>query len=367
MRRATLRTRTIPEDTMFCASFGIDTINNCSRASSPLSRMMTTLRALSQCRIWFALTLLALVAPCHSQELVLAVSQGALSLPVLVADDQGYFAAEGVAVRTQDCIDGRRCLQLLFDGKAQLATATDLPIAFKSFERIDYAILATFASSARDIKLVVRKSSGIADPKHLEGKRVATVKGTSAHYFLDSYLLFNDVDTTKVTVVPLPPEQLSAALERREVDAVAVWEPFAYRAMKTLGADGAVLPSPRIYTETFNLIADRRTIAAREGDLVKVLRALERGQQFIREHPKIAQSILLRRLSLDQAFVDWAWGDLNYRMALDQSLVTTLEGEARWAVREGHVSADKRVPNFLGVVYPGPLRKAVPGAVTLAQ
>jgi len=97
----------------------------------------------------------------------------------------------------------------------------------------------------------------------LEGKRVATVKGASAHYFLDSYLLFNDVDTTKVRVVSLAPEQMSAALERREVDAVAIWEPHAYLALKTLGTDGAVLPSPRIYTETFNLIADRHTIIER--------------------------------------------------------------------------------------------------------
>ena len=311
--------------------------------------------------------LFALSGACRSQELVLAVARNAVSMPALVAEDQGYFAAEGVAVRTQECPDGRRCLQLLLDGKAQLATAADLPIVFKSFERTDYAILATFASSGRDVKLVTRKSAGITSARQLEGKRVATISGTSAHFFLDSYLIFNNVDKAKVTVVALMPEQMTAALERREVDAVAVWEPFAYLAMKAMGTDGAILPSPRIYTETFNLVSDRRTIASREGDLVKVLRALERAQQFIRERPKQAQSILLRLFKLDQAFIDWAWNDLDYRMALDQSLVTTLEGEARWAVREGHVSADKRIPNFLDFVYSGPLRKAVPGAVTLVH
>ena len=149
-----------------------------------------------------------------AQDLVLAVSRGALSLPILVADDQGYFSAEGVGVRTQECSDGRRCLQLLLDGKAQLATATDLPIVFKSFERTDFAILATFASSARDVKLVTRKSAGITNPRQLEGKRIATVKGASAQYFLDSYLIFNDVDKTKVTVVGLLPEEMSAAMAK---------------------------------------------------------------------------------------------------------------------------------------------------------
>ena len=322
--------------------------------------------------LWLAKALAAFAAillsgTSFAQDLVLAVSRGALSLPIFVAEDQGYFSAEGVGVRTQECIDGRRCLQLLLDGKAQLATATDMPIVFKSFERNDFAILATFASSSRDVRLVTRKSAGISNPRQLEGKRIATVKGTSAQYFLDSYLIFNDVDKTKVTVVALLPEEMAAALEKREVDAVAVWEPFAFRAMTVLGADGAILPSQRIYTETFNLISDRRTIASREGDLVKVLRAVERSEQFILDQPRRAQAIMLQKLKLDQAFLDWAWGDMDCRLTLDQSLVTTLEGEARWAVREGHVSADKRVPNFSGFVYPGPLQKAVPGAVTLAQ
>lgn len=318
-------------------------------------------------RVWQAAALFLLVGNCASQELVLAVSTTPLSLPILVADSQGYFAAEEVSVRTVECIGGQRCLKLLLDGQVQLATATDLPVMFNSFERSDYAILATFVSSVRDLKLVTRKSSGITVAMHLTGKRVATVTGASAHYFLDSYLQFNDVDPKKVVVVALPPEQMARALERKEVDAVAVWEPFAYLTLKALGADGAILPSPNIYTETFNLVADKRTIAAREGDLVKVLRALERGQNFIREQPRQAQAILLQRLKLDQAFVDWAWSDLDYRMSLDQSLVSTLRAEARWALREGHVDAGKRIPNYLDFVHPAPLRRAVPGAVTLVK
>jgi len=320
-----------------------------------------------QRRLCCAVALFAMPGICQSQELVLAVAKAALSLPIYVADSQGYFAAEGVSVRMQECIGGQRCLKLLFDGQAQLATAADLPVVFNSFERSDYAILATFVTSGRDVKLVTRKSAGITSAKQLEGKRVATVKGASPHYFLDAWLIFNDVDSKKVSVVALQPEQVGAALQRKEVDAVAIWEPFAYLAMKALGHDGAILPSPRIYTETFNLVAQQRTIGAREGDLVKVLRALERGQQFIREQPKQAQAILLERLKVDPGFVEWIWGDLDYRMSLDQSLMSTLEGQARWAVREGHVGAGARIPNLLDLVHPGPLRQAVPGAVTLVK
>ena len=307
----------------------------------------------------------AALLPAVAAELVIAVSRGPLSLPVHVAEAKGFFTAEGVQVRTQACFSGQRCIEQMFDGTAQLATVADLPLVLHSFERADFAVLATIATSPRDSKLVARKSSAIGTADDLAGKRVGAAKGSSAHYFLDAYLLFNGVDPARVAVVLLPPEQVGAALAQGQVDAVAVFEPHAWLAVRSLAADAIVLPGPRLYTTTFNLVADRRTVATREDELVRVLRAIERAERFIREQPRAAQAIVTTRLGLDQAFVDAAWKDYDYRLSLDQSLLSTMENQARWALREGHIRGRKAVPNFLDFMVPSPLRKAVPGAVTL--
>mgnify|MGYP002788468246 CR=1 FL=1 len=309
--------------------------------------------------------LLVAAAAAGAGELVIAVSLTSLSLPLHVAADKGYFAAEGVAVRIEDCLGGQRCMRRLLDGRAQLATVSDLPVMFHSFERRDYAVIATFVTSTRDLKLVTRAGSGIARAADLTGRRVGTVKGASAQYYLDAYLLYHGIDPARVEVVGLSPEQIPGAFERREVDAVVVWEPYAWLAIRAAGGDARVLPNPRIYTQTFNLVADRRVLAEREDELVRVLRAVERAQQLIRNRPTEAQAIMKARLQLDQSFVDWAWGDLHYRLGLDQSLLSTLENEARWALREGHVQARGALPNVLDVVDSGPLRKALPEAVTV--
>lgn len=311
-----------------------------------------------------AVWLLAAAAAAGAGELVIAVSRTSLSLPLHVAADKGYFAAEGVAVRIEECLGGQRCIRRLFDGKAQLATVSDLPVMFHSFERRDYAVIATFVTSSRDLKLLARRSSGIAQAGDLAGRRVGIVKGASSQYYLDAYLLYHGIDPARVEVVGLSPEQIPGAFERRGVDAVVVWEPYAWLAIRAAGDDAHVLPNPRIYTQTFNLVADRRSLAEREDELVRVLRAVERAQQLIRTRPAEAQAIMKTRLELDQAFVDWAWGDLHYRLGLDQSLLSTLENEARWALRESHVPPRAAIPNVLDLVHPGPLRKALPGAVT---
>jgi ABC-type nitrate/sulfonate/bicarbonate transport system substrate-binding protein len=111
----------------------------------------------------------------------------------------------------------------------------------------------------------------------------------------------------------------------------------------------------------------RRALADKEDDVVRVLRALAKAQRFITTRPREAKDILKQRLQLDDAFVNWVWKDLDYRLGLDQSLVTTLEAEARWAVREGHVAPGLAIPNYLRFVEPAPLRRALPGEATLLQ
>jgi len=298
-------------------------------------------------------------------ELSIAVSRSPLSLPLFVAQERGFFAAEGLAVKVRECVGGHRCIQLMLDDEVALATSSEMPVMINSLQRADFAVVATFGTSKRDVKVVARRSAGIARAADLSGKRVATFGGTSAHYFLDLFLLFNGIDTKAVSTLLITPEQLLPALAERRVDAVAAFEPFAHRAQRMLGADGIVLPSARIYTETFNLSAKRSLVAARQADLVRLLGALARAQRFIRDEPREAQAILRRRLDEDQAYVDATWGDFEYRLTLDQPLVSTLEGMARWALREGHVPRTSRIPNYLHFVAPEPLRRVAPAAVTL--
>jgi NitT/TauT family transport system substrate-binding protein len=306
-------------------------------------------------------------ATCSAQGLTIAVSRTSLSLPVYVADSQKFFDDELAAVTTRECVGGHRCIKLMLDGEVPLATVSEMPVMLNGLVRSDFAIVATFVTSKRDIKLIARKSAGIRTAGDLKGKRVGTVEGTSAHYFLDGFLLFDGVDPKAIQLVSLAPERITDALKEGKIDAAAIWEPFANRSIRALAGDAVVLPSARIYTETFNLVASRKFIAEREADLVKVLRALARAERFISERPQQAQAVLKEKLHEDQDFIDATWADFDYRMSLAEPLVRTLEGEARWAVREGHVRSDSKIPNYANFVIRAPLRKVDPAVVTLVK
>lgn len=311
------------------------------------------------------LMLLPLAFAYAAGEYTFAVARTALSLPIYVAESEGYFAAEGVSVRTTDCPSGRLCLRQLLDGKAALCTVADLPIVFASFTSDRFAILATLATNRSDSKIITRKSGQVRAPSDLRGKKVGVAVGTSAHYFLDSVALLSGIDPASIRLVDLRTEEMAAELVANRVDALSAFEPFAYEAAKALGEDALVLSASRTYTLNWNLVATRETFAESERDVEGILRALDRAIRLIRTDPARAKAVLKARLALDDEAVSWVWPDVVYDLGLTQSLIKTMEGEARWALRSGY--AHGLEPNYLRYVHEGPLNRVKPGSASIVR
>lgn len=300
-----------------------------------------------------------------AESYVLALSRTPLALPFYVAESEGFFLAEGLALNINEVIGGHRSMQQLLDGRADFATSSEAVVMFSSFQRDDFVLLASFVTSADDVKVLVRGDSGIARVEHLVGRRIATVRASASNYYLDTLLLLHGVDPNSIKRIDLQPEVMATALQGKDVDAIVPWQPFAFRAERLV--EGArTLADGGFYTLSFNLLVARKHVGVRDDDLLRFLRALDRAQRFIAAEPARAQAILRVRLQLDQAYIDWLWPRYRYRLALDQSLLTTLESEARWARQEGHVTA-KRSPNYLGLIHSGPLRSLSPAAVGIVE
>jgi NitT/TauT family transport system substrate-binding protein len=318
--------------------------------------------------VWVWLTGALLALGCQAvmaQTLVIGTSRTAQSLPVYVAEAQNYFHAAGVDVRTRAYPSGVACLAALRDGQVQIATASEVAVMFSAFTRPDLAIFATLDNSTTSQKIVVRRDSSFRSAQQLLGERIATVANSTAVYYLDSTLLMNGIDPAQVAVQYLPPDKVGPALVAGDVDAAVIWEPYAHETLTALGKQGGLLPNAPVYTSRFNLVAARGPLAEREATFVKVLQAIERAMRFIAEHPAQAQAILQARLGVDPSYIADTWGDYQYVLSLNQSLVTSLDVEARWAVREGHARASGELPRGQDLVVTVPLRKVLPDSVTL--
>lgn len=306
----------------------------------------------------------ALAAP---RPLTLAVADLVYAAPMLIAEAEGYFAAEGLQLALLRCAVGRVCLQHLLEGRAHFATAADVPIAVAAFAHKGFSIVATTMTSGTELRLVARQDRGIQRPADLKGKRIGTVKGTSGHYFVDTFLVFHGLKPSDVTLVALDASSAATALVNGEVDAAGLFEPQGRQAVKRLGPMGRVLPSPRFFTLTFNLVSAGADAGVSDDDVRKLLRAAARADALIHTEPDRARAIVARVLKLDAAALAEAWVDFDFKLQLGQPLVNTLEAQARWAMREGLVPAGQPIPDYLDYIRPEPLRQLDARAVRLVK
>ncbi len=308
----------------------------------------------------------ALCAASSWAQLVVAVSNTLLGAPFHVAEAKGYFRDEGVAIRMDACIGGPRCMQTLLDGKAHLATVADFQIMIHSFERSDFRVLATFVSSANDVKLLVRAQAGINRASDLNGKRVGFVPGSGSEYYLDSFAILNGAAPDKILRVRFAPERAPEALKSGEVDAVSIWEPYGQLILKEMGKDVAVLKGISSHELTFNLVAAQSVAGARDAELARLLRALDKAIAHIARAPAEAQALVRARTTLDDEVVRAIWPDLRFSLILEQSLIITLESKARWALQRNLVRG-REVPNYLQFLHAAPLRAVNPQSVTVRR
>lgn len=294
----------------------------------------------------------------------IGISRSPLSAPLIIAFDQGHFKKEGVDVTIKEYNSGKLALEGLLAGEVDVSTVAGTPIMFNSFKRQDFCILGTFVYSYHDTKMIARKDKGIEMSSDLKGKRIGVNKGTTAHFFLNTFLVYNSLLTSEVQITDIGNKDLPEALNNELVDAIAIWEPHAYRAMTLLQGNAVKLPSSEIYRTTFNLVTMKDFLEFHPGAIERVLRAVDRATLFIKEQKEMSKAIVAKRLGKEKQVISALWDEYVYELFLDQVLALTLAEEARWALKH-NLTKKARVPNFMHLIRFDALEAVKPDAVTI--
>jgi len=284
-----------------------------------------------------------------------------------VAEHERYFERHGVQVTIRGFDSGKASLAAMLSGEGlDMCTVAQTPIMLNSFYRRDFMIVSMMVSSFTDVKVVCRRDRGITLAGQLEGKRVGITVGSTGQYVLYIALLHAGKKMDSVEVVDMSPSELPPALAEGRVDAIVTWEPHAAKARRLLGEHAVVLDTGDLYREDFYFVAMRELLDASPEAVVRFLGAVHDAQQFIREKEDEAKAIVAHRLGLDPGAVNAVWDEFNFGLGLDQTVLLTLENEARWAVGSG-IAEGMRIPNYLNYVSVDGLKQVDPGAVRLTH
>ncbi|UPQ89712.1 ABC transporter substrate-binding protein [Vibrio sinaloensis] len=288
-------------------------------------------------------------------ETKIGVSLTPLSAPFFVADQMGLFKQYGLNVSLLPCSSGVSCADLMLSSDVDYATASESVVMFKSFQRDDILLLASFVESDNDLKLLSLVPSKISRVAQLEGKRVGVIKGSASEFYFDSVLIGSNLRDLRVEKVYLQPKELVPALLAYNVDAISAWEPMGFQVdllsvarVHNLGIEG-------VYQLSFNLISRPSHLEFAGDEPTRLLQALQDAIDWIKAHPDQTMTLLSQRLEVPVEQIDWSWDDYVFRLSLGNSLLSNLQLQARWAIDSGLVS--KSPPDFRRVFYSHPYQQ----------
>ena len=291
------------------------------------------------------------------RKVVTAAAINAYSGPFYIASEKGFWKEEGLKVTEKYFTSGRLCLDALLAGGADIVTVAETPIVFAGFSGQNVVIVATMSSATNDLKVIARRDQGITKPEHLRGKKVAMLFGSTSEYYAGLFLAAYGMSFDDVNRLNLNPSDMPFALIKGDIDAYVIWEPFVHNAYKELGEEKAIRFVKRdIYVLPFN-VAVRKDFAEERPDVIRrVLRAVIRADKFINENPEEAIPIIAKRAGMEAEVLRAFWGDYEFKVGLDPSLLDALQREAQWAKDTGLAPADSAIPNYRAFIDPRALR-----------
>jgi len=291
----------------------------------------------------------------------LGVAMTPMSLLVFAAQDKGFFKKQGLDLSFTEYGAGVLAADGLLKGEVEVATAAEFLLVRHNLAGKD---LSTIASVSRitDCELIARKDAGISTISDLKGRRIATTSGTALEFFLEYFLTTHGIPVSGVFLENLKPSETVEALVSGAVDAMVAFSPYTFQARQKLGDRVLSWPLQEKHSYYFLILSTSEFLQARPRAAERILAALLEAETFVSEHRAEAQSILMRRLNLNEAYASSIWSRQTFDVRLDQHLLRLMEDQTKWLLKR---KGEQGIPNYLKYIDWQPLEKIKPDAVGL--
>lgn len=230
--------------------------------------------------------------------------------PVYVAKDKGFFAEEGLNVEIVDTVaGGATAVQMVSSGDVQGALLSTMALINARSSGLPVVGVADIQSAFDESPLeefYVRKDSGIKSIEDLKGKKIAiNLVKSSFHYTWLMALENAGMKESDVTFVNLSFDQQQAALERGDVDAIGLMQPYTKKAREskklTMLFDATDVFGERQFCEIFiNSVWANNNEEQAKKFVAGIVKAIE----WIENNQAEAKQIISKYTGIDVEYID---------------------------------------------------------------
>ena len=303
--------------------------------------------------------------PEKAEKLKVGVFPDPICALIYIGQEQGFFKRYGLDISLEKFQTGAFAMDGLISDKVDVATASGFVLALQGFKRPDLRAIAAI-SSAENVEVIARRDRGIEKPEDLKGKRIGVSKGTVNEFFLSAFLSFNNILPREMRTIDLKVTDVVATMAGGKIDAAVCFPPFSDAMKKNLGPNAVSWFIQGGQDFYFLMITPDDLVKNRPRAVEGLLKGALDAEDFLKKHERDAQAIVERTLGINHDAVLNTWAKTHFRVGLDQSLLTLMEDEARWAIQNKLVDA-KNIPNYLPFFYLEGLGKLRPDAVSVVH
>ncbi|RBP02685.1 NitT/TauT family transport system substrate-binding protein [Roseiarcus fermentans] len=237
-----------------------------------------------------------------------AVRDAQESAAIALASEKGFFKDEGLDVTIKWIVSGTDTPSLAASGQIVLTGESAYIAGVLRDKGVDMRYLMPLSNIGGAQMVVLGPNTVVKSPKDLEGKKIGMAAGAGVGMAITSMCEDKGVDCSKIKLVNLqPPDQIPALL-RGDIDAMAIWNPYALAGVKAGGRiyftgnksfiDGQEKTVDYMYLDG-GLIVNGAFMAKNPETVKAVMRALIKATDYINGHsPKEVAAILTGPLDI---------------------------------------------------------------------
>jgi len=289
-----------------------------------------------------------------------------INVPLLVADQQGFFKQYGVPATVKLFPSGAEIVQAIAGGSIEFGATGGVPATILAGRGTDVKVIARVADISYELALATTKSTGIQKPQDVQGKTVGMTSGTVSQYLVLAFAKHWNIPLDSFKRVNLGPADQLNALAGGSIQVVSVWEPFTSRVRES----GGVILQTALQSHwpgaegKVHLVGDPGIVFARGSYLNaspqtvhNLLRALEAATRWANANPEKAADIAAKALNAPSASMLALIQTKNIYFNFDQDLVDELSAEAAFLQEQGlvpktFVVKDWLAPQYMKAVFP---------------
>jgi ABC-type nitrate/sulfonate/bicarbonate transport system substrate-binding protein len=262
-----------------------------------------------------ALPVLAMPTVARAQAIRMTIATGVdpSFAQFYVARESGIFERNGLDVTVNTGPSGSAMIAFLVGNQINAAYGAEQAGVSAHIVDPNVVVVAEGVALLRWIGIVAR---GIENMEGLKGKRIGVARGTGSETFWLSVVSRMNLNPADYTIVNVEAPEMVAALERGNIDAYAVWEPWMTRGVRAI-------PNTRILVTNENIQIIRNFMymnkAWAEGNrpaTERFLRSMIQATELIASNRDQAVQNVARFLRQDRVLVAELMTKVEHRLQL---------------------------------------------------